>query len=143
MNLNYFDTKYAILVHDKILEVSGGRSGMHDLGLLESIVSHVQNDTYYPTFCKKITHIVFSVAMNHAFNDGNKRSSIALGAYFLELNGYQLLVGKFFLEMENIVLWVAQKRISKELLHEIIENFITTSEISEETKLKIFETFTE
>ena len=41
-----------------------------------------------PTYTEKLTHLVFSINKFHAFNDGNKRSSLSLGAYFLELNGY-------------------------------------------------------
>ncbi len=78
----YFDLKHAIQTHDKIIEISGGSLGMHDVGLLESVIEHVRNDKYYPTISDKLTHIVYSVAMNHAFSDGNKRSAIALGGFF-------------------------------------------------------------
>ena len=141
MEFVYFDIKHATIEHDKIIDLSGGRHGFHDVGLLESALVHVQNDLYYPTIEKKLTHLVFSIAMNHAFVDGNKRSSIALGAYFLEINGYGSIVGKFIVEMENIVLWLAQKRISKDLLFEIINSLLNNSEITEEIKLKILDSF--
>ncbi len=48
MNFLYFDLKYAIKTHDKVLEISGGISGIKDVGLLESVVEHVKNDDYYP-----------------------------------------------------------------------------------------------
>src|SRR3989339_2226292 len=104
----YFNLKHAIQTHDKIIEISGGSFGLHDEGLLESVITHVKNDQYYPTIPDKLTHIVYSVAMNHAFSDGNKRSAIALGGFFLLINGYGRRVGTFIIEMENIVLWVAQ-----------------------------------
>ncbi len=141
MGIFYFDIKHAIIEHDKIIDLSGGRHGFHDINLLESVLAHVQNDLYYPSIANKLTHLVFCIAMNHAFIDGNKRSSIALGAYFLEINGYRLIVGKFIAEMENIVLWVAQKRIPKELLLEIIDSLLEGAEITEEIKLKILDSF--
>lgn len=141
MEIFYFDLKHAIIEHDKIIDISGGRHGFHDINLLESVLVHVQNDIYYPTIIDKLAHLVFSIAMNHAFADGNKRSSIALGAYFLEINGYSLLVGKFIVEMENIVLWTAQGLISKELLIQIMGDLIETAEISEDTKLELLEIF--
>lgn len=137
MDFFYFNKEHAVVEHDKIIALSGGLYGFNNEGLLESVLAHVQNDRYYPSFASKLTHIVFSIAMNHAFIDGNKRSSIALGAYFLEINGYSLIVGKFIVEMENIVLWVAQKRINKELLHEVMYSLVENAEISEEIKLKI------
>ncbi len=139
----YFDMDHAIVEHDNIINISGGLHGFHDINLLESVLFHVQNDSYYPLLSDKLTHLVYSIAMNHAFSDGNKRSSIVLGAYFLEINGYGSIVGKFILEMENVVLWVAQDIINKELLLEIMCNLLEFAEITEETKLKIFTLFQE
>jgi death on curing protein len=133
----YFTTEYAIKTHDKIIEISGGASGIKDLGNLESPLEHIQNDDYYPELEDKITHLVFSINKNHAFTDGNKRSSIALGAFFLELNGLDSMVSKFIIEMENIAVHVADNRINKELLFEIIGSLIYEEDYSEELKLKI------
>jgi len=84
-----------------------------------------------------LTHLCFAINKFHAFIDGNKRSSIALGAYFLELNGYDFLISKFVLEMENITVWVAEGKISKELLGELIESLIFEEDFSEELKFKL------
>ena len=135
----YFTTGYAIKTHDKIIEISGGASGIKDLGNLESPLVHIQNDDYYPDLEDKITHLVFSINKNHAFTDGNKRSSIALGAFFLELNGLDSMVSKFIIEMENIAVHVADNRIDKDLLFEIITSLIYEEDYSEELKLKIIQ----
>ena len=135
----YFDVKHAIKVHDYIIEVSGGLHGYRDIGLLESVLDHIQNDMYYPSLHEKLTHLVFSVNKFHAFNDGNKRASISLGAYFLELNGYKFCVKAFVLCMENIVVWVAEGKVNKELLGEIICSLIEEDDYSESLKLKIIE----
>ena len=133
----YFTTEYAIKTHDKIIEISGGASGINDLGNLESPLQHIRNDDYYPELEDKVTHLVFSINKNHAFTDGNKRSSIALGAFFLELNGLDSMVSKFIIEMENIAVHVADNRIDKDLLFEIITSLIYEEDYSEELKLKI------
>ncbi len=135
----YFDIEHAIEVHDWIIENSGGRAGILEIGYLESALEHIRNDVYYPGFEEKLTHLVFSINKFHAFNDGNKRSSIALGAYFLTLNGYDYCVTQFVQEMENISVWVAKNQIDKMLLQEIISSFIEEEEFSESLKLKIFE----
>lgn len=139
MSFLYFNLKYAVATHDKIIQISGGRLGVHDTGLLKSVLEHVKNDDYYPTLCDKLTHLVFSIAMNHAFTDANKRSSIALGAFFLEINGYGNRVGVFIVEMENIVLWVAQKKIDKKFLREIINSLMNYGELEEDIKVRLFE----
>jgi hypothetical protein len=46
-----------------------------------------------------LTYLIFALVKFHVFNDGNKRSSIALGTYLLELNGYNI-TKKFVMEME-------------------------------------------
>ena len=133
----YFDIQYAVRLHDWIIENSGGSSGSIHLGLLESALENIQNDLYYPEIDQKLTHLVFAVNKFHTFTDGNKRSSIALGAYFLELNGYGFIIGKFVLEMENIAVWLAEGKISKELLGELIKSLIFEEEFSEGLKLKL------
>jgi death-on-curing protein len=135
----YFDIAHAIEVHDWIIENSGGRAGILEIGSLESALEHIQNDMYYPTLEEKLTHLVFAINKFHAFNDGNKRSSIALGAYFLELNGYDYCVKQFVTEMENISVWVAENRINKDLLGDIITSIIIDDEYPEALKLRIYE----
>lgn len=133
----YFDTPHAILVHDEIIYKSGGAHGILNIGLLESVLRHIQNDDYYPSIEHKITHIVYSINKNHAFKDGNKRSSIALAAYFMEINGLVYCINRFLEEMENIAVDVADNRIDKQILQEIVEAIIYKGEYSEELKLKL------
>lgn len=137
MNFLYFDLTHAIQAHDFIISESGGSSGALQIGLLESVLDHVQNDMYYPELEDKVCHLFYSINKNHAFNDGNKRSSIALSAYFLEINGCDFVVGTFISEMENIAVHVADNRIDKDLLLEIIFSIIYETEYSEELRLKI------
>jgi death-on-curing protein len=106
-------------------------------GNLESPLTHIQNDAYYPTFEDKLTHIVFSFNKFHAFNDGNKRTSIAMGAFFLAINGLDVFIDKFIIELENIAVAVADNIIDKELLLEIITSIINESDYNEGLKLKV------
>lgn len=136
----YFDSNHTIRTHDFIIDKSGGSKGIIEIGKIDSVLEHIQNDLYYPEFEDKLTHLVFSVNKLHAFKDGNKRTSIALGAYFLEINGVEYCINKFIIEMENIAVYVADNKISKELLHEIICSILTENDYSEELKLKIIDT---
>ncbi len=136
-NVFYFDIAHAIKTHTWIIEHSGGLCGVKNQGQLESILEHIKNDIYYPSLETKLTHLVFSVNKFHAFNDGNKRSSLVLGTYFLEINGYDYCIKKFITEMENIIVWVADNKITKELLLDIITSIIMEDEHSEGLKLKI------
>lgn len=135
----YFDFEYAVKEHDYIIENSGGLTGAKNLGLLNATLDFVQDDLYYPELEDKVSYLFYSINKNHAFNDGNKRSSIALSAYFLEINGMGFISSKFIVEMENIAVDVANNVIDRELLKEIITAVIYEDEFSYELKLRIIE----
>ncbi|NQX56864.1 type II toxin-antitoxin system death-on-curing family toxin [Pedobacter panaciterrae] len=139
MVCNYFDLTHAKATHKFIIELSGGLLGERDIFLLESVLEHIQSDLYYPEFEDKLTHLVYSVNKGHAFNDGNKRTSIALGGYFLEINGLGILGSKFISEMENIAVHVADNRINKELLHEVICSILIEEDYNEELQIKLID----
>jgi death on curing protein len=138
----YFTTAYAIKTHDTIIELSGGADGVINIGILDSVLEHIQNDLYYPELEDKLTHLVFAVNKSHAFRDGNKRSSIGLGAFFLEINGYDFIVSKFIIEMENVSVHIADNRIDKDLLYEMIQSLLYQDDYDEQLKLKIIHAIT-
>lgn len=137
MSYLYFDTNHAIKQQDFIIENSGGKKGIINIGLVDSVLEHIQNDSYYPEFENKICHLFYSINKNHAFEDGNKRSSIVLSAYFLELNGFDFKVSHFIKEMENITVHVADNKIDKDLLQEIIISILYENSYDETLQLKI------
>lgn len=134
----YISNEQAILIHRKTIRLSGGGSyGVLNVGSLQSVLDHIQNDEYYPAFEDKLTHLVWSVNRNHSFVDGNKRLSIALGAQFLLLNGYMFCVKRFMDEMENISYHLAAGHIQKELLQKLIHSFLEgQDDFDEELKLE-------
>jgi len=117
----------------------GDCNGYREIGFLDSTLEHIQNNDYYPSFEEKLKHLVYAVNKFHPFTDGNKRSSLVLGAYFLQLNGYGYCVNRFVQEMEEIVVWLAEGKITDTLLLEIIHSIIQEEEFSESLKLKIIE----
>lgn len=135
----YITLEQAKNIHAKTIQYSGGGTlGHFDLGRLESVLMHIQNDDYYPTFVDKITHLFYCTCEFHCFQDGNKRLAITLSAYFLLLNGYMAVAKDFFAITENISYQVAAGRIRKELLHRIMTAIMDgTYETDEELKLEI------
>jgi len=139
MQFIYITIDQAVKIHAKTVEVSGGGShGMLDQGRLESVLEHIQNDSYYPTFLDKITHLFFCANKFHCFQDGNKRIAITLSAQFLLFNGYMYCVSDFMREMENISYHLAAGKIDKEFLRDLIEAVINESyDENEELKLRL------
>lgn len=121
----YIPKDLAIEIHRNTIKYSGGGDyNIINIGFLDSVLEHIQNDDYYPTFSEKLTHLVWSINRNHSFSDGNKRLSITLGAQFLLLNGYMFCVRRFLEDMENISYHLAAGRIDKELLSKLIQSFL-------------------
>ena len=135
----YITIEQALSIHEKTVQVSGGGSlGTINIGSLESVLEHIQNDDYYPTFEDKLTHLVYAVNRNPSFSDGNKRISISLGVQFLNLNGYLYCLRRFIPEMENISYHLAAGLIEKDLLQRIIHSLLENErDFSEELKLEI------
>jgi death-on-curing protein len=139
LEIFYFDIKHAVEVHDWIIIKSGGLKEQKEISLLSSVLDHIQNDDYYPTFEDKLKHLIVGVNKFHPFNDGNKRSSLVLGAYFLELNGYDHCIDRFIFEMENIVVWLAEGKIDDELLLDILKSIIEEDDFNDSIKLRLIE----
>lgn len=138
MPLIYLTLEQAIETHGKTIEVSGGgMNGSLELGKLDSVLEHIQNDDYYPTFADKLTHLFFCACKFHCFQDGNKRIAITLCAQMLLLNGYLFRVSHFIKEAENISYHVAAGNISKELLGLWMKAIICGEEDDESLKLAI------
>lgn len=139
IKIKYISFEEALEIHRLTIEKSGGGDfGELDTGKLDSILTHIQNDAYYPTFLEKIVHLFFGSCKFHCFADGNKRIAITLSAMFLLKNGYMRIATTFFREMENISYHVAAGHIDEELLMEIMENILNnTYDANEELKLKV------
>lgn len=135
----YLSKEQALETHRKTIEHSGGGtySSINE-GYLDSTLDFIQNDSYYPTFEKKLIYLIWSINRNHAFSDGNKRLSITLGVQFLSLNGYLYCIERFLHEMENISYHLAAGRIEEDLLCRIIHSILENeTDFSEELKLDI------
>ena len=50
----YPTTDFILQLHDEVIHQSCGLAGGRDIGQLESILDHIQNDEYYPRFEDKL-----------------------------------------------------------------------------------------
>jgi death-on-curing protein len=77
--------------HKQLIEEFGGTHGLRDKGRLEAAIFRPQTG-YYGTLAEEAAALMESLANNHAFLDGNKRTSFAVTDTFLRLNGSYLEV---------------------------------------------------
>jgi len=106
----YLTLDVVLAIHDDMIERYGGGHGIRDLGLIQSALARPQasfgGEDLYPAVLDKAAALFHSLIFNHAFMDGNKRTSITATARFLYINGYELTVEKeefvaFPLRVEN------------------------------------------
>jgi death-on-curing protein len=89
----WLDKADVIILHQYVLDRTGGAPGLRDEGLLESALSRPLNRWIYEALEDArdlaATYGV-AVAKNHPFVDGNKRAAFLALGLFLELNGWIL-----------------------------------------------------
>lgn len=90
----YISLDEVLAIHDDMVQRYGGSFGIRDLGLIQSAIARPQatfgGEDLYPKVIDKAAALFHSLIFNHAFTDGNKRTSLTSTARFLHLNGYEL-----------------------------------------------------
>jgi death-on-curing protein len=124
----YIDIQDVLDLHDQLIHRFGWLHGIKNKWQLESVLSHIQNDIYYPEMIDKVTHLFFCFVMFHCFNDGNKRTAIASVSYFLYINN--IYIPDIWSKLEDIAVWVAKWLIQKEQLHNIFLSLFASFAIS-------------
>jgi death-on-curing protein len=88
----WIETRDVLAIHDRLLALHGGASGVRDRGLLESALARPRQHHAYadsPDILEMAALCTAGVVRNHPFVDGNKRTGFVIGVLFLELNGFE------------------------------------------------------
>ena len=83
-------------VHERQIAEHGGETGVRDPGLLESAL-HAPKQRYHyqeEDIPALAAAYAFSLARNHPFVDGNKRTAYVCMRLFLNLNGHDITANK-------------------------------------------------
>ncbi len=89
----WIERRDGLAIHDRLLAVHGGASGLRNQGLLESALARPRHDYAYadfPDILGMAALYTADVVRNHLFVDGNKRAGFVIGVLFLELNRFEL-----------------------------------------------------
>lgn len=111
------------MLHARVVDATGGSHGVRDIGLLQSIVvkpsAQFDGRELYPGIFQKAAVLLEAIANYHVFVDGNKRTAFTAAAYFLHINGYELVATNK--AVEKTVLAVATKRMNPDALEAWVE----------------------
>ena len=114
----YPDVEDIEIMHAELLVETGGSPGLRDRGALESAAAQPQaafgGIDLYPSMQEKATALCFSLAKNHPFVDGNKRTAHAATLLFLRRN--RCAVAGDVDEHERVILALASSELTRQQL---------------------------
>ena len=111
-DIQYVSVEEALLLNATVIGLTHGTLGVRDMGglsgSLERPKSAFGGKEMFPTPFDKAAAYIESVARNHSFLDGNKRTAYLIGATFFKKNGYDLAPKKG--EIETFMLWIVNEK---------------------------------
>ena len=121
-----FSREKILLLHQLVIEETGGAADVRDLDLLDSALASAfqtfDGEELYPTKEEKAARIGYSLISNHAFVDGNKRIGMYVLLTFLETNGIRLrpsvddvarvgfAVARGEMDYDGLLAWIRENR---------------------------------
>lgn len=124
--MRYLSLGEVLLLHRTLVEDTGGAFGIRDLRALESAIAQPRltfgGVDLYPSLAEKAAALGYSLVLNHAFIDGNKRIAHAAMEAFLMLNGFEICAPVD--EQEKLMLDLAAGGVTREKTIEWVRNHL-------------------
>ncbi len=86
---DYLTVSDILAMHAVLIRRYGGSPGLRDAGALESALFRPRTG-YYEDIVAEAAALFESLAINHPFLDGNKRTAFAATDTFLRINGHRI-----------------------------------------------------
>ena len=87
---DYLTVVEVLAIHADQIDRYGGTPGVRDMGLLQAALFRPQTG-YYADLVAEAAALWESLAQNHPFIDGNKRTAFAVTYTFLAINGAKIM----------------------------------------------------
>jgi death-on-curing protein len=123
---NFLSISDVLEIHKLLIQKSnflGESDHVLNMGLLESAISQPMQtfagEFLNPTVYEQAASYLYSLANNHAFENGNKRTALAVTISFLRINGYRITLPKN--EVETLVLDAVVGNITKDQIAKIFK----------------------
>lgn len=128
--IKYLTKEEVISGHYFIMKKMGDvdQAGVKDHSLLDSAVQRPRQSVFgedaYPTLFEKASAMMASLAKNHSFHNGNKRTAYASTKAFLLINGYHLKLDRDF--AVNFMVEIVKDKYSIEEIAEVLRGHCST-----------------
>jgi death-on-curing protein len=87
----WIEERDVLAIHDRLIAIHGGATGLRDRGLLQSALARPRQHHAYADSADIVAMAALytaGIVCNHPFVDGNKRTGFVVGILFPELNGF-------------------------------------------------------
>ena len=112
--LNYLTTKEVIQLSN--IATEEGDNYVKSYSLIDSAVNNIKQIVFgvelYPSFEEKATILLYSLANNHGFHNGNKRTALLSFLTFLKINNYNFTMPNK--AIFDILIKIADNKITKD-----------------------------
>ena len=91
--MKWIELETVLEIHNRVIESTGGSYGLRDKNALESALfsplATFDGQELYPEIFEKVAVLLFKIANNHPFLDGNKRTAFVVALTIFATNGYE------------------------------------------------------
>jgi death on curing protein len=113
--MRYLTLSELIYINGKLLnndQIMSGKQKVRDVVLLQSAVLRPSTSAFgedaYPTLNEKVAALLHSIARNHPFTDGNKRTATVAAIFMFTVNGQRVVWDQA--EALRVIIEVAENR---------------------------------
>ena len=93
--MNWLTQEELLLIHEQVIEETGGEHGIINPGGLESALQRpfttTRGQELFPDLWSKVAALIHSIIAFHPFLDGNKRAALVAADVCLRINGFGLI----------------------------------------------------
>jgi death on curing protein len=123
----WLSAETVIYINEQVVTRTGEPFLLRDRGLLESALAKPQNEFYYlnvEDVASLETTLLFGIARNHPFAQGNKRTGFLSAVDFVEINGYTIDVDDDEFLFGRLVVEVLEQKLDDEGFADILRSMI-------------------
>ena len=121
--MNWLSLPELVLIHERVIEETGGVHGVTNPGGLESALERPFTSfgglAVFPDLVSKVAALIHGIIVFHPFADGNKRTALVAADVCLRLNGYRIVPSE---EIEPFFWAVARGEKEIEQIAEWLKN---------------------
>jgi death-on-curing protein len=123
MKIRFLSLSEIILIHENQIDLYGGSHGTRDINLLSSAIAMPEAQFSGQYLHKDIYEMaaayIYHISQNHPFIDGNKRTALATGLIFLDINNLEIDDPNE--ELYAMMINIASRKIKKDGISNIFE----------------------